>query len=378
MKQLSMTPELEALIRDRIGTDVDLEGIAVFEAIALNTHALPGKDGTIFEGAVTAPITLRQMADHLNEKGKHLPLLSDHDVSGAPHGRVFAGELHYGDAGEIQLRVLFYLDRTETTLIAKLNSGSLDEVSVSFYPTQFLCSECGWDYWGADSEFSNLLDRTCIHGHEIGTDGVHANLVGLRDFIELSLVARGAADTPKIVGKSESRFAAPTSMQQLAARGFDTSGLLVQASKGEKTVTTPNMNELVTQLSTAKADVIVKDAEIANLKTQLAAAEAAKAEAETAKAEAEAVNAENNAGEAEAALSFMRTTLSKLKTAKGETFNEDDLPTGAAELEDAIKAITAELTAILPVGGVSITDKSDVEDKPKANYSVFTTRKLNA
>src|SRR3546814_4370075 len=100
------------------------------------------------------------MADHI-KNGGHLTLIADHQLTGEPKGRVFDAELLFNNVNDIELRVLFYLDPTERRLIAKLNAGSLDEVSVSFFPTQFLCSECGWDYLGPDSNVSNLMEKTC-------------------------------------------------------------------------------------------------------------------------------------------------------------------------------------------------------------------------
>src|SRR5690606_3498634 len=149
-----------------------------------------------------------------------LPLMSDHELFGEPKGRMFHAGLNYGEDGEIELRALFYLDETEEKLIKKLDSASLDEVSVSFLASSMLCSECGWDYFQFGTS-ENFNTRTCENGHTIGEDGVHAELVGLNQFIELSLVARGAADKPKIVGKSQSKLA-PQSTYRLAARGFDT------------------------------------------------------------------------------------------------------------------------------------------------------------
>ena len=93
-----MTPELSALIQKAVGPDVSTEGFAVFEAIALNSNPLPGKDGTIFEKATIAPLTLQQMADSI-ASGNHLPLISDHQLMGEPKGRVFYAALDYANYG---------------------------------------------------------------------------------------------------------------------------------------------------------------------------------------------------------------------------------------------------------------------------------------
>src|ERR1044072_2378074 len=133
MKQLPMTPQLAALIKERVGDDVDPTNFAVFEAIALNTKPLPGKRGTIWERAVVPYVTLSQMVSHINA-GNHQPLMAIHDLSGTPHGRLFHAGLELTDDGP-EMRALFYLDETEQTPITKLNAGSDDEVSVQFLPS---------------------------------------------------------------------------------------------------------------------------------------------------------------------------------------------------------------------------------------------------
>lgn len=279
MKRLELTPALLQLIKDRVGPDVDLEGIAVFESISLNTKPLPGKKGTLWEGAVATPLTLRQIADHINNGG-HIPLVQDHNLAETPTGRVFAAGLDYADDGSFEMRTLFYLDKTEAVMAAKIDSGSMDEVSISFLPTSYLCSECGWDYLGEGANFENLFTRTCANDHEIGKDHVHVNMVGLNQLIELSLVARGAADKPKIVGRSASKLA-PASAQRLAARGFEFESLICQASRGEDLV---DVSKLTADLIEAKTEVGVLQAAATSHAAALSAANTARDEAKIGRA----------------------------------------------------------------------------------------------
>ena len=371
MKRLTHTPELLQRIKNAVGEDVEPSGFAVFEAIAVNTHPLPGKDGTIFEKARLSSLTIRQMADSING-GNHLPLIANHDSEDTPKGRVFYAEPHTSELGEDELRVLFYVDQTEAKTAEKLDAGSLDEVSVSFLASQILCSECDFDYRGPEATFSHLYDRTCENGHEIGTDGVHARLVGVSVFTELSLVSRGAAKEAKIIGKSQSKLAAP--LQQLAARGFEVDRLFLQASKGEEDV---SLEAMMTQLSDTKADlkVSLKDVEtltasntqlegrvteltgkVSTLETDLAAARA------DSKAD-QLATAETELSEAKATLGEMFT---KLATANGET--NVAVPETIADLKAGIEARQSALTAILPVGGVSSdTQKPETGAKFKAS-----------
>ena len=374
-----MTPELSAQIKAAVGEDVDTEHLAVFEAIALNTRPLPGKDGGIFEQATIMPVTLNQMAIWLNS-GKHLPLISDHQLMGEPKGRVFAGGLEYAPDGGLELRVLFYMDPTEFNSIAKVNAGSLDEVSVQFLSTQFLCSECGWDYFGPEKAAEFFQTRTCLNGHQIGTDGVHAELVGLDTFLELSLVARGAADTPKIIGKSASKLA-PATQQRLAASGIEIEGLICRGIAGEEPVTaipidfTKLTSDLVTAqvgVATLTADKLALNAQLADGGNQIVTLTAEVADLTTKLAAAEA--APTNEADYLIALAFLGDVFGKVAVAAGKTV---EAPKTVAELKAGILEMTTDLTAILPVGGVS-AGADMVSDKPAIVASAFSNRKLGS
>jgi hypothetical protein len=368
MKQITLTPELEARIKKAVGDDVDTSGFAVFEAIALNTQPLPGKRGTIFERAEVTLLTLRQMSDYIQTSG--VPLVTDHEMYGSPKGRVFAADVFSAEDGHYELRALFYLDPTEETIITKLNSASLDEVSVSFKSTQLLCSECGWDYFGEEANWQNLYERTCGNAHTIGADGVHTRMVGLDQFLELSLVARGAAKSPKVIGKSASKLQPATAMR-LAARGFELDALVFQGGAGEEVVNF-DPNKLVADLATSQAQVITltagktaADTQVTTLTADLATAndELATLRGEVTQLTADltaARAAPSNQADYDEAIAFLGETLNKVLVASGaEALADDKLPKTVAELKTAIVDKTNGLTAILPIGGVAATDKDD-------------------
>jgi hypothetical protein len=368
MKQIPLTPELIAMIKAAVGDDVDVEGFAVFESISLNTLPLPGKQGAIFEKARVSMLTLKQMADHINA-GNHLPLMRDHNMAGEPAGRVFKAALHMTPAGDTELRTLFYLDPTETTTIAKLNAGSLDEVSVQFLASQILCSECDFDYRGEEATWSNFRDRTCTNGHAIGTDGVHVRLVGLSVFTELSLVSRGAANNPKIVGKSQSKLAAP--LQALAAKGFEVDQLYLAASKGEVevdlTVVLSQLTEQTTAAATARTELSAMTVERDGLQTELAARDERIAELEAAAAantDAEAAEAART--ELADARTFLADVYVKLAVAAGET--DVTAPETIADLKAGIETHQSALSALLPIGGAAANTQSN-EAKPGAKFA---------
>lgn len=385
MKQLPMTPELIALIKERVGEDIDPTNFAVFEAIALNTKPLPGKRGSIFERAVVKPVTLAQMVDYING-GNHLPIIVDHELEGSPKGRFFHAALFSDDNSleELEMRALFYLDETETELTAKLNSASLDEVSVSFLSSALLCSECGFDYF-SQGDMNNVLDRTCENGHEIGKDGVHVEMVGLNQFIELSLVARGAADKPKILGKSQSKLA-PEATYRLAAKGFQTDALVCSASLGKED--TMDTTELVTKLSdmtakeaVARADLSRVSTERDDLQTKLTAAETRANELETQLSEATAKNGvpedyEPIKAELGEARDVLVAQFNALRVANGEDALEGDaIPSKVAELKAGIDDMTGKLTALIPVDGASVGAGSGKDGEAKADLSMFKTKK---
>lgn len=384
-----MTPELSALIKSRVGEDVDTAQLAVFETIGLNTRPLPGKRGTLFEGAVVDPVTLKEIADRLNSDGGHIPLIADHELFGAPKGRVFHAGLDWGKEG-LELRALFYLDVTEAPTIAKLNAGTLDEVSFAFMSRQFTCSECGWDYFQL-AEDHHIIDRVCANGHEIGKNGVHANMIGLNQLIELSLVARGAADKPKIVGKSDSKLA-PAPLQVLAAKGFEVDRLVVQASIGTKkeedTMSEAAINALTAQLTAASTRESSLTTQLSTVtgerdtaRTELAAANdtiaTLTAERDTARNERDARPEAGVTAERDAAIALLQDQLNALRIAKGDDKLEGDaLPKTVAELKTQIDDITAKLTAIIPTGGRSQapgtegTQEAKLSFDPKAAYGI--------
>lgn len=381
MKRLELTSQLTDLIRSRVGPDVSLDGIAVFESISLNNKPLPGKKGTLWEGAVATPLTLKQIDEAING-GKTVPLMLDHNMQAMPTGRVFDAGLDYASDGSFELRTLFYLSADDAALADKIDQGVIDEVSISFLPTSYLCSECGWDYLGPEASFDNLVMRTCANDHTVGTDGVHVNMVGLADLIELSLVARGAAANPKIVGRSASKLA-PATAQRLAARGFEIDGLICQASKGEYQVDTA---KLVADFAALTGENAVLKAAAESHTAALTAANTARDEAitarETAEAEVTRLTAERDAAVAEsrtddatAATTWLTASLTKLLTAAGKPV--ENLPTTVADLTKAIDAETKGLTAIIPAGGASEAgaDNHQEENAPKASLSAFTTRK---
>src|SRR5690606_17876502 len=109
---------------------------------------------------------------------------------------------------------------SEKEVLAKVDSAVVDEVSVGLLTQHAFCSECDFDYFGPEATFTNIVMATCDQGHEIGVDGVHAKLVGLVDWAELSLVGSGAARNAKVLPKAKHSFKKET-LDKLAADGVN-------------------------------------------------------------------------------------------------------------------------------------------------------------
>jgi hypothetical protein len=208
MRQLEKTPEIVSLLQDSLGFEADISQFAVYETIAINTLPIR-KSGSIFNGATLTPQLLQEMANHVNTN-KKLPLQTMHDMQELPVGTSFHAMVstEFKDQQVVtELRQLFYVSANTADgkdVIAKLESGTINEVSVNFMSQHQRCSTCGWDYMGPDSTFMNFWDRTCANDHVVGENGTHLLLDGLSKYYELSLVNVGAANNANILSRRES------------------------------------------------------------------------------------------------------------------------------------------------------------------------------
>lgn len=218
-KSVDATDEILSQIERVTGTAVAASDIVVFEASVANTRPL-NKMGSIFNQGRITEDTLRQMAAALNSGEESVPLHTLHMQGGQlPIGKVFQAEVTSTAEGDADLRAMFYIPASETSLVEKINLGIIDEVSVGLKSKQLLCSKCGFDYFSADAGFENLYSMTCEAGHTIGDDGTHVKLAGLDKWMELSLVSRGASSKPKILGRTKQIMSKET-YDRIAADGL--------------------------------------------------------------------------------------------------------------------------------------------------------------
>lgn len=238
-KSIEASEELLAQIERISGTTVAASDIVIFEAAVANTRPL-NKMGSIFNQGRISEDTLRQMASALNSGEESVPLHTLHMQGGElPIGKVFQAEVLQASDGEAELRAMFYLPASETSMVEKINLGIIDEVSVGLKSKALLCSKCGFDYFSAEAGFENLYSMTCESGHTVGDDGTHVKLSGLDKWMELSLVSRGAASKPKILGRTKQVMGKET-YDRIAADGLPPEAVVLFTASDELQAKTGN------------------------------------------------------------------------------------------------------------------------------------------
>lgn len=372
MKELTKTPFITALLAKVAGDDVDVSKLHVYEVRATSTVALRGKKNTIFDRAKISPNTIAQLARAVNNDP--VALMMDHDMRGTPYGKFFYGEAVPMDNGDTELRGYMYVDDSEQKILTKLDSSSIDEVSIQFSAERMLCSECGFDYKAAveSEDYMPIITRTCEEGHKIGKDGVHLNLIGVDEVIELSMVSRGAAKNSKIIAPSSAMLG--KSAQRLAANGVDVLNYYCTASISDETgdknvdmteiltklgVLTDDKIELSTKLSASEQKVATLEASVADKDAQIATLEAAASEAPA------AATPEFSEAQVAALKGYVGKQFVALKALDGDA--EASAETDLDEMLAFIDANDARLSALIPVDGVSAgADAGGEENKDEA------------
>ena len=380
MKQLPHTPFITALLKKTLGEAADTASLPVFEVVA--TSSVPLKKQGLYDGAIITPTTMAQMAQWVNNEA--LPLMQDHNMEGTPKGKFFYGEMRQ-DSGIPELRGLFYIDPTETELVAKANSGTLDETSVGFLPSSLKCSACSWDYMAAlkAGNYEPMLNKTCANGHALGKGGVHAKVDGLEDFMELSLVSRGAAKNSKIIGNDNAKLGAH--IEKLAAAGFDTNELYLtaSASQGENNV---DLTELIAKLGQTTVDLALANANVTRLEASATQVTTLQTEIDTTKARVTELEGELETAKAAVAptedaealtlaTDFIGKQYVAVLAAAGKT--DAALPDNIKDMVAGITENHAKLSAILPIGGVGTPagETNEAKDDATARLSAFKRNK---
>ena len=364
MKQVQKTEFITAALRKSLGDGVALDHLRVYEAIALNTLPLR-KNHPLYNGSRADRSLLYEMAAELNKESRPVHLM--HYSDDLPVGRVFYGEV-VDQGSEAELRVLFFLDPTADEEAVKIDSGSVDQVSVSVLPKHIYNSVSGFDYLGPDATVEHIMSGTDPDGNTLGKNGCYGRIVGLNKFFELSLVGMGGAQNARIISRDESHFG--SSYQKLAASGLDPNALVLVASTSTRKEEM-NLTEIIAQLTDMKAELAQKIIEISTLQAAIAEKDKRIAELEAkledvAKPQAElqeqiaslTTQSEEVRAQLDAAVTSLKDIATKVLTAAGKT--TDGLPETVEELNAVINETTEALAASLVAGGRSKEATSDV------------------
>lgn len=386
MKSINIDATIEERLRAHFKGDApNFNDIVVFEATVLSTRPL-NKDGTIWEKARNTPATLHEMAEYLNA-GNQVPMHTNH-LQGyeMPVGRFFYGEVFELQDGISELRALFYLPKTEAKFIADIEAGVIQALSVGISHKAILCSECGWDYLGDESDYVNLIERTCANGHEIGVNGVHAIGAGLKKWRETSLVSLGASPDAAIHSRTKTRLSPAQQVRLAASDGSKDITLIATITDQKDTEMDPkefiaSLDAKSTEIAELKASASAKDAELkasndrvtaleaenTELKTKLEAAEDSKKVEELTASLTEAKDT------ADKSLSFLQDQAVKALVASGQT--DPKAPENVADCIAAIETSGKNLVNLFAGAGNSVSaDAGQESGKAIPNLAAFKVK----
>lgn len=380
MKQINKTPEITAVLRQSVGPSVNTDNLAVYEAIAFNNRPVR-KNHPLFKGAIADRSLLLEMAAALSVESR--PVQIQHDDGDLPSGRAFHGKV-VDKGSESELRVLFFVDKSEASLMNKIDSGTVDQVSVSIIPKKMLNSKSGFDYLGAEATAENIWTGTDNDGNTIGKNGVYARMIGLDNWFELSLVGMGGAENARIVSHDESYFG--SSYSKLAASGVDPSVFLLEAStenhtmdltvlsdklvelSGKNATLTADIATLTTAKTTLEAQIVELQKKVDEAGTPDATLTAAQADLTTKTAEAETLAADNAK-----AVEALQLVAKAILAATGKV--DAEIPKTIAELTALIDESKDKLAAALKAGGVSQDETEGVETNTEVNLNLAAFRR---
>lgn len=320
-KRIPLTDKMkEEITRINAGHAIDFDKIAAYETRTVNTKTLR-KRGGLYEGSRIDKSVLEGMVAFLNSSDEGVPLHLMHDTCMLNVGKAFRARLDQRRDGDWEVTTQFYVPVEEASLVARLDTGAVDQVSVGLLSKQIKCSHCDYDYRTAG--IRELMDLTCKNDHTIGKEGVHViSQGGLERWFELSLVDTGAATDARITSAAESKFVDDENIYRLAANNQN------------QHETTP---ALIANLNEIFNDEELNDMDETKVKELIAAALSAQADDVQAKIDA-AVEAAVAPKDAEIAQLTAKIAELEPKIATG------DEAAKLAETEGKLTAAEAELT----------------------------------
>ncbi len=379
LKEIILTDRIKGLIAKSFGDEqVNFDALAAFEAVAATKGPIKHKGG-LFKGATLGTDTLVAMNEWVNVQSKYVPLQLMHR-SDLPAGKIFATELRAGEDNEPALHSMFYIPRGEEgdKLIAKINTGVIAQVSVGIQTPRILCSKCGWDYLGPSATFDHIYDLTCENGHTIGEDNTRTNLSGLDDWMEMSLVDRGAIGGADILPRPKQTFSAT------GQDGFDRKGLRLFACAGVpapvNNPSNPNEAKSMQELVDAKVALALADKTVADLKAaaettnaELVSLRAKVADLEAKLASGDAAKVSELTAELSAANTFLENAAKAMLLATGKA--NEAVPADVAGRVALIESGRTLLSLAIPPGGASRGTGSGAGQAPGRDFSAFIGKK---
>ena len=347
---------------------------------------------TIYHKAVFTRSALVDMAEIINDPKNTSPLQILHAQNSIPYGRIVHAEVVDENEMVSALYLLFMISSAHSEYIDKIDTGILDEVSISAMPKKMLCSECGKDFLDDDVPVEALWSKTCPECQAVmGKDGAHLNVPSTEYFYELSLVPRGAAKHPKILDEVYQIAMSDTARELTPKMVRDSLTGISLISRISEEVEM-NVDDVKAVLA---AELKPLNEELSNIKTTLASVEEEKKNLEAAKEEAEQAKAtaEEEKTNLEASVTSLTEEKAKLeqdlaaeKKAHQEVlaaFSEEvkkvlvaagkaesEVPADLAGMQEALKDAHLILAG-MPVGGVSKPSFNGNGMSSKEDYSVY-------
>lgn len=349
MKRIPITDAIKAAITSSVGEEVNFDSIAVFEAIAVTGHPI-SKKWSIFDGAVVTRNTMEQAAAKLNT-GEFVPLHTLHEQGyELPVGRLFQGTVGVDAQGINNLHTLFYTDDTE--LASKLDNGIIEEVSVGLMPERMLCSGCTFDYADPANE-ENLWTRVCDNGHVLGMGGYRLLLDGVKKFMELSLVSKGASTGAKVLGAKKRLLASQFDSLAASGNNLEHKTLFASPTLGEE-IDMKEIEELKASLKelsdkvTDQAKVIDEQGTTLTAQTKVIGEQAALLKAQGEKLETLAQLSEKVTGQDEA-IAKLNPLVEKAEALVGLVAEEGGVATQLSTMTEKVDQLVAASEASAPV-----------------------------
>lgn len=399
-KRVELTEELKNKIRSRLGNDVDFLSLAFYQARIVSTE--PISQNSLYNKSRLSRSTIYELEEFFNQDPYlNVNLQVMHDQSVLPVGRVVVVRAVDDFDGSSALYGIFCVSTEHQEYINKLDNGIIDEVSISMLAKKLICSECGFDLREASQEeqFAAFFFHTCPKCEKEFGREAYLNLVGVEEFIEVSLVTKGAARHAKILDSSKQLALAANNkevklkLSQLTKEllPLNLNGkILIEENTMEMEELLAKFQELSDNLTSFKDEVESKFEEIS--KREEAPAEVEDVNKEPASEEDKPTSNEeveqlrNEVNEAKESLAASEASFNELKTYFVEEVNKVLVAAGKekvsvdasfADLKKSLESSRLTLAANIPSEGVS---KAAIETGMKAQADAvgYTAAQLAA